>query len=124
MANEDSDPSKEVIANMAKEFKKDNYNLKKLFVKQHQHVRDLIMMNVRFKIAAFLALIVPVACDSGTTNLSGSSVASVDNNSGDAKAIALTDLTSIKVKNCDQLFRTMSKVTGVDFNDDGLKGFI
>ena len=28
MANEDSDPSKEVIANMAKEFKKDNYNLK------------------------------------------------------------------------------------------------
>ena len=42
-------------------------------------------------------------------------------NSEDAKAIALTDLTSIKVKNCDQLLRTMSKVTGVDFNDDGLK---
>ena len=41
---------------------------------------DIIMMNVRFKIAAFLALIVPVACDSGTTSLrSGSSIASVDN---------------------------------------------
>lgn len=33
MADEDSKPSKEIIEKMASEFKKDNYNLKKLFMK-------------------------------------------------------------------------------------------
>jgi hypothetical protein len=79
------------------------------------------MMNSRFKIAAFIGLLAPMACDSGPTNLRSGNAVSQTQNSSNVEAIALTDLTSIKVKNCDQLLRTMSKVTGVDFNDPSIK---
>lgn len=65
-----------------------------------------------------LALISSFACNSDSRNLSPTKV---ETNSIEANPAAFKDLTGLKLKNCDQLLRTMSKVTEVDFNTPKIK---
>ena len=78
-------------------------------------MRKLLIQSILFSSAALF-----MACDSGVDNQrSRSSGAVIDQSSADAAA--QVNLTSIKVKNCDQLLRTMSKLTGVSFTKNSLK---
>lgn len=81
-----------------------------------------MMKLFKLKLLLVLSIALIFGCDSSEVDNKrfSSSTTKVDQNSSDAEAEKI-NLTSIKLKNCDQLLRTMSKLTGIDYADADIK---